>query len=256
MNNIYKATKLIGDTYAKQIIGENEYIQSWLIHKLKHTFSVSSNIMDLLFQEKEIYESFTDSERELVELSAILHDIGRFYQHSKGRHLENSEFDHGKFAVELLKNNPDFNNPILLFAIEEHNQFSINFENLYYRNLSKHDKKVAEITAKLLRDADKLENIKNFVYNGISALHFNIPDSPLSDEIKGELIAKRQISHELVKSKIDRIVNGLSWIFDIYFESTKEQIRNLKYIEFGINEVKKYGASDEDCKFLKEYLKV
>lgn len=256
MNNIYKATQLIGDTYAKQMIGENEYIQSWHVHKLKHTFAVASNIMDLLFSEKEIFESFSASEIELTELSAILHDIGRFYQHRDGRHLENSEFDHGKFAVELLKDNPDFNNPILLFAIEEHNQFAINFENPYYKNLSEHDKKVAEIIAKLLRDADKLENIKHFIYYGLSELHFNVPSIPLSDKVKEGIASRKQINSKFTNGKADKIANSLSWIYDIYFESTKEQIRNLKYIDFGIKEAKKYGATDEDCELLRKNLKV
>ena len=69
MNNIYKATQLIGDTYAKQMIGENEYIQSWHVHKLKHTFAVASNIMDLLFSEKEIFEKFDDCYAELTDIN-------------------------------------------------------------------------------------------------------------------------------------------------------------------------------------------
>ena len=225
MNNIYKATQLIGDTYAKQMIGENEYIQSWHVHKLKHTFAVASNIMDLLFSEKEIFESFSASEIELA-------------------------------LSDEVKNNPDFNNPILLFAIEEHNQFAINFENPYYKNLSDHDKKVAEIIAKLLRDADKLENIKHFIYYGISELHFNTPNTPLSDKVKEAITSGKQINSKFTNGKADKIVNSLSWVYDIYFESTKEQIRNLKYIDFGIKEAKKYGATDEDCELLRKNLKV
>ena len=256
MNKIYMASKIIGDAYAKQSVGQNEGIMSWLAHKLKHTFGVAHDIMDILYNEKEIYDFLTPEEREYVELSAILHDLGRFYQHKDGRHLSNSEFNHGQYAVDLLKDNPDFNNPIILFAIGEHNKMEISYDNPYYTNLSEHDKKVAEITAKLLRDADKLENIKQFTFEGYPKLTYEIKIEPMSDYVKNCVITHAPVSNQITKNTVDRIVGLLSWVSDINYKTTRQKIRDLHYIENGIAEVKKYGATDDDCKILIENLKV
>lgn len=256
MNKIYLASKMIGDAYSDQIINQNDNITSWLAHKLKHTFGVAHDIMDILYNEKELFNFLTPQEKELVELSAILHDLGRFYQHRDGRHLTNKEFDHGAYAVKVLKDNPNFNNPILLFAIEEHNQIAIRYDNPYFTNLSEHDKKVADITAKLLRDADKLENIKQFTFEGYPKLTYDILNEPMSDYVRDCILHDSQVSNLITKNTVDRIAGCLTWVFDIYYETTRSQVRALNYIEHGIAVAKKYGATDDDCKILSEHIKV
>ena len=188
LSKMYKASKLICDTYGEQIKNASDQVQIWIIHKVKHTFQVSHEIMNILYHEKSIYDSFTEADRELTEVAAILHDLGRFYQHNKGQKILSSiEFDHGAAAVSLLKNNPDFNNPLLLFAIAEHNHRMIDYTNPLYANLSDSDKKKAEIIAKLLRDADKLDNIRHTIYTGYHYLDNNYPKGPLSAGIKEDL---------------------------------------------------------------------
>lgn len=41
--------------------------------------------MNIFYFTKEVYEAFDEEDKELVELSAILHDLGRLYQHNKKR---------------------------------------------------------------------------------------------------------------------------------------------------------------------------
>ncbi|MCR5506458.1 MAG: HD domain-containing protein [bacterium] len=257
MNKIYLATQIIGDTYSQQVIGQNADITVWLVHKLKHTFGVAHDIMDILYKEKDIYNFLTDEERELVELSALFHDLGRFYQHKDGRHLSNSEFDHGQYAVDLLKEDSNFNNPIILFAIGEHNKFAINYDNPYYQQLSEHDKRVAEITAKLLRDADKLENIKDVIYHGIPRLIHKFPSlEPLSENVKLAVKNKKSVLRSDMKTSSDRVVDYLAWVYDINYQSTKDSVKNLNFIETGIKFAKLLGATDEDCELLKEYIRL
>lgn len=255
MNKIYLVTKIIIDAYNSQIPNQNEHVSSWLIHKLKHSFGVCHEIMDILYGEKDIYNFLTPEERENIELSAILHDLGRLYQHADGRILQNTEFNHGSYAVDLLKTNPNFNNPIILFAIEEHNKFAIDYNNPYYTNLSEHDKKVADITAKLLRDADKLENIKQFTLEGYNSLMKKFEDGPMSDTVKRCILEKSCVRNINITKAVDNLVVGLVWIFDINYETTKKQIIDLGYIEKGIAEAKKHGATEDDLKLLNKYLR-
>lgn len=254
MNNIYEATKLIGDTYSEQIKNQSLEVIKYLVHKLKHTFGVSYEIMNIFYAEKDLYSSFSDTEKELVELSGILHDLGRFYQHSDGHILDNHIFNHGKYAVDLLSKIERFNNPILLFAIESHNGLAINYDNPFYKQLSEQDKYTAMQIAKLLRDADKLENIKFFIYNGMPALVADNDKGTLSDSVKEALKNHKQVDYKIIQTKSDRVTNGLSWINDIYFDSTKKIIKDIGFIEKGIQVAKLYGATEQDCEFLKKVL--
>lgn len=260
MNKIYQASKLICEAYEKQRQGVNESVDAWLAHKIKHTFQVCSEIMNIFYHEEKIYHKFSEEEKELVELSAILHDLGRFYQHNKTEILSSNEFEHGAVAVNLLKKNPLFNNPILLFAIGEHNHYQIDYENPYYLQLSNKDKTTADIIAKLLRDADKLDNIKQMVYNNAYYTGEKTVPECLSEDIKVFLRQHKAISYINGKIQYDnytaaeKFIGHLSWINDIYFDYTKAIIRELKYVEFGLTKLKEWGVSDIDIAFLKEYL--
>ncbi len=257
MNKIYLATKLIGDTYSKQIVNQNEEISLWLLHKLKHTFGVAHEIKNILFEEKNLWDFLSYDERELVEVSAILHDLGRFYQHRDGCHLLNDEFDHGLEAVKILKDMSDFNNPILLFAIGEHNKFAIGYENPYYQQLNEHDKKVADIVAKLLRDADKLENIRDVIYHGVPQRLYKFTSlEPFSENVKLAIKNKQSVLREDMKTSSDRVADYLAWIYDINYQTTKDIVKGLGFIEKGIEIAKLSGASDEDCELLKEYVRL
>ena len=264
MNNIYLASKLICDTYEKQVQKVTAEIETWLTHKLKHTFQVTHEIMDILYQEKDVYNAFSASDKELVELAALLHDLGRFYQHNKKQIFPSTQFEHGAAGVGVLKENPVFNNPIVLFAIAEHNHYEINYGNSLYQNLDREDKKKAEIIAKMVRDADKLDNIRHTIYTGDIYIPYNCPQGNLSEEVKTYLRNHQPINyHECLKGKqttslnaAERFVLYLSWVNDINFEHTKSVIRNLGFVKFGLDHIQKMGVPKEDVSFLEKYLKI
>ena len=251
LNKIYRASQLILDTYGVQMQGASEQVQIWLIHKVKHTFQVSHEIMNILYHEKKIYDSFSNEDKELTELCAILHDLGRFYQHQKGQKiLPSSVFEHGAAAVSLLKDNPDFNNPILLFAVAEHNKYQIDYQNPLYTKLNDQDKKKAEIMAKLLRDADKLDNIRHTIYTGYHYLDNNYPKGPLSEGIKADLKEHKPCKINDIFTASDRLATYLAWVNDIYFDYTKSVICDLGFVAFCMHEMQNFGATDDDVAFL------
>ena len=260
MEKIYAATKLICETYEQQMTDVSEEVETWLVHKIKHTFQVYSEIMNIFYHEKDLYNSFSKEDKELVELSAVLHDIGRFYQHNKKKFFSSDEFEHGAAAVAILKKNPLFNNPILLFAIGEHNHYQIDYQNPYYLQLSDTDKKKADIIAKLLRDADKLDNIKQTIYSGANYIGkinivLNINEDMLAclQQHKPIKYINKQIKYEKL-NEAEKFIGHLSWINDIYFEYTKSVIRDFKFIEFGLKKLQESGVSENDLNFLKTYL--
>lgn len=251
MENIYRATKLIGDAYAKFIADATPEVEVWLVHKLQHTFNVAQNIMDIFYGEKEIYKLFTPQERRLVKITGILHDLARFYQNIDGKHVSDKVFDHGVEAVKLLQDNPYLNDKKMLFAIYEHNKREINYDNPLYTSLPDDEKKKAELLAKLLRDADKLENIECFIYFDMVRLG-TVPNGVLSEDIKTDLKNQSTVNYKSVKTNSDSAAITLGWSNDINFETTVKKLKELDFINKCINLMPNYGASEDDIKFLRE----
>ena len=253
LNKIYEATKLIGNAYSSQYakFKTKEDCEKYFLHKLKHTFAVAHTIIDIMIREDSIQPYLTTEVKEFIELSAILHDLARFYQcDENGNFIPNYIFHHGAKAVDILKANPLFNNPILLFAISSHDLISIDYNLEYYTSLSDKDKKIADIVAKILRDADKLENMENFILHGIPVFHH--PNGSLTDIVMQSIIKKEFIDNKNLKTISDHIAIVISWVNDIYFDATKETIKKMNYVKILLNEFVKYGATADDVKLVKE----
>lgn len=253
LNKIYEATKLICNAYSSQYakFKTKEDCEKYFLHKLKHTFAVAHTIIDIMIREDSIQPYLTTEVKEFIELSAILHDLARFYQcDENGNFIPNYIFHHGAKAVDILKANPLFNNPILLFAISSHDLISIDYNSEYYTSLSDKDKKIADIVAKILRDADKLENMENFILHGIPVFHH--PNGSLTDIVRQSIIKKEFIDNKNLKTISDHIAIVISWVNDIYFDATKETIKKMNYVKILLNEFVKYGATAEDVKLVKE----
>ena len=253
LNKIYEATKLIGNAYSSQYakFKTKEDCEKYFLHKLKHTFAVAHTIIDIMIREDSIQPYLTTEVKELIELSAILHDLARFYQcDENGNFIPNYIFHHGAKAVDILKENPLFNNPILLFAISSHDLISIDYNSEYYTSLSDKDKKIADIVAKILRDADKLENMENFILHGIPVFHH--PNGSLTDIVRQSIIKKEFIDNKNLETISDHIAIVISWVNNIYFDATKETIKKMNYVKILLNEFVKYGATAEDVKLVKE----
>lgn len=253
LDKIYEATKLICNAYSSQYakFKTKEDCEKYFLHKLKHTFAVAHTIIDIMIREDSIQPYLTTEVKELIELSAILHDLARFYQcDENGNFIPNYIFHHGAKAVDILKVNPLFNNPILLFAISSHDLISIDYNSEYYTSLSDKDKKIADIVAKILRDADKLENMENFILHGIPVFHH--PNGSLTDIVRQSIIKKEFIDNKNLKTISDHIAIVISWVNNIYFDATKETIKKMNYVKILLNEFVKYGATAEDVKLVKE----
>lgn len=253
LDKIYEATKLICNAYSSQYakFKTKEDCEKYFLHKLKHTFAVAHTIIDIMIREDSIQPYLTTEVKELIELSAILHDLARFYQcDENGNFIPNYIFHHGAKAVDILKANPLFNNPILLFAISSHDLISIDYNSEYYTSLFDKDKKIADIVAKILRDADKLENMENFILHGIPVFHH--PNGSLTDIVRQSIIKKEFIDNKNLKTISDHIAIVISWVNNIYFDATKETIKKMNYVKILLNEFVKYGATAEDVKLVKE----
>lgn len=198
--------------------------------KIVHTFHVkraSGEIAKRL--------GLSDEDARLALLIGLLHDIGRFEQlriyHS---FIDAETIDHAVLGVKILFEDgkirdfikDDSYDKIIREAILNHNRYAIE-DGLSERSL---------LHAKLIRDADKLDNYRVKLEDSIETMlgagitEANLGGFKISDAVYEE--AKKQISvlSGLRKTPMDIWVSYLAVTFDIYFNDTLKIIDEQDYI--------------------------
>jgi hypothetical protein len=233
-------------------VAKGERMESWLLHKAAHTFAVAGTAEEIILCDDELAPLLRDeAEKDNAIYAAILHDLGRFYQHKDGVKLENSEFDHGRKAVELLSAMHMFDDPAILFAIDEHDEFAIDFANPYYAGLPENRKPASALIARLLRDADKLENIRNM---RIWRDNFHAGEkAPLSVRMRKAIEIGGPASYNDGQNSTDEAAAVLSWIADLEFGYTRGAVKKSGFLEAGLGLMKERGATDGDVELVRAH---
>lgn len=210
--------------------GDKE-LQQNIILKEEHTKRVCKEISRIGNQ-----LALNDDELHLAEITALLHDVGRFEQYARFKtFVDNKSEDHARLGIKILKrygvlNGFDDSTKSLIFrTIGYHNRAT----------LPQNETEPCLSFSKLLRDADKLDiwkvvtdyyHQKNGKHNG--ALELDLPDtSGISEEVYQDLINKRIVDVNNVKNLNDFKLLQIGWIFDINFEPTLHSIRSRHYLE-------------------------
>ena len=194
--------------------------------KLGHSYRVMENA-------GKIAESLNLSEEEieLARLIGLLHDIGHFETIKiKDILKENKKIDHGDFGVEILKNNNHIRkyieeskyDNIIFKAIKNHNKFKME-EGLSEREL---------LFSKIIRDADKLD----IFYEGAEMFWTTseeieeVNNSEISDLILKLFMDFCIVDRKKTLTKADRVLNIISFIFDINYKYDFEVLKKENYI--------------------------
>ena len=127
--------------------------------KKEHSLRVAD--LALFLAEKLV---FTEEQKQAAFLSGLLHDIGRFQQLIEyDTFNDEKSADHADLAVKIIEEGtfledigPDFKN-LILVAIQNHNKFKIQ-DGLSVQEME---------LAKLLRDADKIDILKELLQIGM-----------------------------------------------------------------------------------------
>ena len=203
--------------------------------KVVHTYHVVENAIMIAKKLK-----LSEEDINLAGLIAILHDIGRFDELKNLKKFDSIGNDHAMFASKLLFDeglinnfidNNKYNN-IIKKAIENHNKKTIE-ENLSEQEL---------LHAKIIRDADKLDNyrvkieedIKN-IFPGIVNNKEEIENSLISDKVYNSIINKECVDIKDRAYPLDYWVCILAFTFDINFKETLSIIKEKDYINILID---------------------
>lgn len=163
----------------------------------------------------------------LAELIGILHDIGRFEQlRLYDTFSDIKSEDHATLGNNILFGDAnrtgiirkfvkdDRYDDVIFQAIENHNKMSI-------QNVEQMDRRTA-FHAKLIRDADKIDNFRTLMEEPDEALfgHSDVCRDKISDAVFQNFMEKRLIDRKLMKdnSAADSIACILAFIYDYNFD--------------------------------------
>lgn len=235
MYSINLATKILVNHYSKQLEkSKNPILLKWLCHKIRHTYGVLDVAQKIINTDKNLYLLGSEIKRNM-ELWCLLHDIWRFYQHDGNNLISTSKFDHGDKWFEILVDEWVDIKSVLL-SVKYHNKLDINdmYSDNLYIDSDKKEKTEIDIVTKLVRDADKLQNLEYLLFDYNNTLeNFNkkiyksdkvVPDNYISNVNIEYLENNKMILHKNIKSIAERYCWTLSWLFDINFEWTKDII--------------------------------
>lgn len=154
-----------------------------------------------------------ENDIEIANLVGLLHDYGRFFQVSEYNTYDDfKSIDHGDMGVKFLFEDEEilnFTNKIKNFdeiydGIKYHNKYEI-------PKMSDHNTLITNI----VRDADKLDIL---YLATIDVVKMNESEKEITEEVKEQFYNHKSIDMRYLKSKNDKIIVFLGFVFDLNYE--------------------------------------
>lgn len=198
--------------------------------KVSHTYHVLENARNLADR-----LGLSEEDKYLAELIALLHDIGRFEEITFLKQFDSVKFDHASYGVKMLfednlirefiKDNSY--DEIIKVAINNHSRLKIE-EGLDERSL---------LHAKIIRDADKLDNFRvkreeriEAIFPGKVKDKSDMENSSLSTTVYESVMSKNCVNIQDRKTALDYWVCVLAFVFDLNFKPSYEMVKENDYI--------------------------
>lgn len=174
-----------------------------------------------------------EEDRELAQLIGLLHDIGRFEQIKRFDSFEPDVMDHAAFGVRILFEEGMIRqfvkeeawDDIIRTAIARHSDFKL-------QGVSGER---ALLHAKIIRDADKLDNCRVKIVDSVETIigvtAEEVGRDQISPEVMEQFLRKESILSSARKTKMDYWLSYLAYFFDINFDETLDIVREKQYVE-------------------------
>ncbi len=217
------------DTYVHHFCTGNERFDSAICLKVRHTKNVAREILDISNS-----LNLGAGDCFLAEITALLHDIGRFEQYMKYQtYSDQKSEDHAKLGIEILKktgalNRLDSADREVIEAVVIHHNKAILPQSSDPRFL---------LFLKLLRDADKIDilHVVTEHYQGINtnnAIELGLPDDPeISNRIIQNVMNGKIARAEDMLTLNDFKLLQIGWVFDLNFPRSFEMVKQRKYLQ-------------------------
>lgn len=182
-----------------------------------------------------------NSKEKIASVIGLLHDYGRFYQWTKYKTFSDKEsIDHADYAVtELFEKNKIQN------FYQEKEDYKKIYEAIKYHNkYSIPDNVEDRFLCEMIRDADKLDILYMYTTGELKLSE----EGEITHKIKDEYYSHKLIKFEFIKTKIDRSINVLSLVYDLYLKDSYKYLKDNNIID------KIYDKIKDKAKF-KDYIK-
>ncbi|BBB90539.1 MAG TPA: HD domain-containing protein [Methylomusa anaerophila] len=204
--------------YVKLYYSTNADIQQHMRLKEDHTLRVAGYCRELAE-----HLGLNRSERDLAEAIGIFHDIGRFKQYTLYHTFSDHQSeDHARLGLNeiagltLLDGLSGQERDCLEFAVGCHNAVKI----------PEGATRSHRLYASIIRDADKLD-----IYHVLADALTAPSGEDYTPSLLASMLAGRQANYIDVKTREDAKLVRLSWIYDINYLWTLEQVLAKKYVE-------------------------
>ncbi len=224
-----KAKSWFGQYTQGFLIDEPEFDQN-IILKREHTYRVCDEMVSLC----ESIGLAGDLAR-AAEISALLHDIGRFEQYRTYKtFVDKQSENHAELGLkiidrlELVDGLAKETQQLIKVAIGNHNRVTIS-DKLVENEL---------LFAKLLRDADKLDiwkvvtdYYKRSKFERNRAIELHLPDEDaVSEKVFSDLVGGHIINSSDLKTLNDFKILQLAWVFDLNFAHSRNEFVARDYL--------------------------
>lgn len=240
--------------YVSNFLVDYKQLKSLLELKLDHSIYVAAHSKAIA-----IGEGWSQSDILVSEVIGLLHDTGRFFQIVEFQTFSDPDsLDHGELGFKIVKESS------VLSSLSESGK-KIILDSIHYHNTREIPDYINPDSlrfVKLIRDADKLD-----IFRVISdAIHNNkIEDHPeitLNIDINGpvnpaalaQILDKKTIEYRNIKSLADFGLTQLSWIYDVNYRYTLNQIAERGILEEIIDLLPKDKEVLKAAKSVSEYM--
>ena len=175
--------------------------------KIIHTYGVVKSAREIGHR-----MHLNEEDQQLAELIALLHDIGRFQQLRLYNSFSPDTMDHAAFGVQLLF---EGENPMIRRFIEDRS-----YDELIRVAIARHsDFRLEGIQdertlfhAKMIRDADKLDNCRVKLLDSVEAM-IGVPQEYAGEGTRKDIINQMGKTWQIMKEKnyISRIIKRLEY---------------------------------------------
>ena len=208
------------------IVLTTELSENCVFHTISHTLDVVSNA--------EVIGSYCmldENSMNILRMSALFHDVGRFPQFQKYRtYNDMASENHCLLALKVLAEHN------VLSALDEDERAVIEKAVEFHgaKELPELDERTLYFT-KLVRDADKIDIFELLAENYRILANdpenfkweLEFPDTPeCNPEIIDALMNHQLIHYDQIKTINDAKLLQLGWVYDIYFDYSLKQIYN------------------------------
>ena len=173
----------------------------------------------------------------VLEATGLLHDIGRFKQYTRYKTFVDSvSVNHAEYGAYILNEN----SILKKFSGKEEAQIikAISYHNSLNLPLNEDDDVL--FLTRIIRDADKLDIWRVFInHNKLRSeqqngtVDLDLPNAPTySEKAFADIVSKKNVDYSHVSNKNDFALMRLSWIYDVNFAHTFNEILKRDYLAF------------------------